>query len=719
MAQTSGSGRPLSRMVKQPDLSGAVLDCRFRLDSLLGEGGMGQVYQGTHLSLERTVAIKVLPPHLAEDGRFRARFAREARAAAQIVHRNVVQILDFGESPDGPLYFVMEFLDGPDLGRLLREQGRMPWERVGHILLQATSAVQAAHSKGIIHRDIKPSNCILIDSPQEQLTDVVKLLDFGIAKVSSDVTPVTQTGEILGTFSYMAPEQARGEQADVRSDIYSLGIMAYEMLSGRVPFSGANVAHLVARHLYETPEPLHRRVPDISRETDEIVQRALAKDPRDRFASMHDFGLAIQSVSSRLADATTTRSFSPSGAVAAVAAAIPTTDAAAQRASIPVQHSTVVLHEQAEAHPNDDASTTPRGGERSPDVSALHREALPPVESEAPTPAVSPPHMDAAVGLPEANPVAHNELEATRVRTEIAANAPATVEVVGIEDHVEKPRSDGESPLGRSLAERPRAPESRESTEIATVVERSPNATMRANRRTFWSIPRALLLTVLLSGGVAGGAMLAESTASDTESSTTSNPLRDHAAQHSAPARPQASTVPIDRTPLEEAAPVPAPSPTQASESSSHRRADDASSEGGDDVAQVNEPRDDGNGDALPPAPPDTPPTSPAGTSTTSSKPPSAGPRRAQPAHESKRCEKRRLDTQRAENKRDFETVIHLTKEKACWPKREQAARLFMEVNALLESKKFKKCMDTGGRSSDPKVKNAVRICRDILEQQK
>ena len=275
-----------SPLMMGSDLSGIVLDGRYRLVSLLGAGGMGHIYEGTHFALDRRVAIKVLPSELSTDARFRARFSREARAVARITHRNVVQIMDFGETPTGLVYFVMEFLEGRDLGAVLRDTGRLPWPRARHLLLQAASALKAAHAHGIVHRDIKPGNCFVLDLPHEGLVDVVKLLDFGIAKVL-DGTPLTLSpltgGDIVGTASYMAPEQAQGEPLDARSDVYSLGIMAYEMLTGQVPFVGVNFVHVVTRHIHDRPAPLHRVVPDIIPDVEELVLRGARQGPGQSF----------------------------------------------------------------------------------------------------------------------------------------------------------------------------------------------------------------------------------------------------------------------------------------------------------------------------------------------------------------------------------------------------------------------------------------------------
>ena len=284
------------------DLTGALLDGRYRITAQLGKGGMGHVYDAVHVALEQRVAIKVLHPRFAHEERFRERFIREARSASRIRHRNVVQITDFGNTPDGSVYFAMEFLEGHDLGVELKSVGAMPWPRVRHILLQAAGALRAAHAKNIIHRDIKPGNCFLTTDKEEGITDFVKLLDFGIAKVGSDSQAdargkgLTGTGEVFGTAAYMAPEQARGGDLDPRSDMYSLGIMAYEMLTGEVPFTGVHAIHVITRHLNDTPEPLRSIDPSIPEEVEALVLKTIEKEPAQRYASMGELEHALRTI---------------------------------------------------------------------------------------------------------------------------------------------------------------------------------------------------------------------------------------------------------------------------------------------------------------------------------------------------------------------------------------------------------------------------------------
>lgn len=279
------------------DWSGTILDGRYRIVGQLGRGGMGHVYAAVHVALDQQVAIKVLHPRLAEDERFRARFLQEARAASRIRHPNVVEIRDFGTARNGPVYFVMEYLSGHDLSEELCKQGSLPWARARNILVQAASALQAAHAKQIIHRDIKPGNCFLFDDEDAGLVDVVKLVDFGIAKVGDALGKrLTVSGEILGTIRYMSPEQARCEPLDARSDIYSLGAMAYEILTGMPPFRGSDALHVITAHLEEEPEPVRRLAPEVPAAVDAMVLKMLAKAPEDRYPSMKAVVQALRAI---------------------------------------------------------------------------------------------------------------------------------------------------------------------------------------------------------------------------------------------------------------------------------------------------------------------------------------------------------------------------------------------------------------------------------------
>ena len=273
-----------------------LLDSRYQIVRTLGRGGMGQVYEGVHTVLGKPVAIKVLNRQLAADERSRKRLLREARAASAIHHQGVVEIIDFGETPHGAVFLVMELLQGRDLGAIIAK-GPLPWPRARELLRQAAGALAVAHAQGIIHRDIKPANCFVVDGPDGE---VIKLLDFGIAKIddaTDSTTGLTATGEIMGTASYMAPELTFGTPAGVATDVYALGIMAYELLTGAPPFRGKNPYDVLKRHIEEEPPPVSSVVAGVPPALEAVVRRAIAKKPEARFSSMTELEAALVAVS--------------------------------------------------------------------------------------------------------------------------------------------------------------------------------------------------------------------------------------------------------------------------------------------------------------------------------------------------------------------------------------------------------------------------------------
>jgi serine/threonine-protein kinase len=262
-----------------------VLGDRYEIESMLGRGGMATVYRGRDRVLDRPVAIKVLAEKYGGDQKFVTRFQREARAAAGLNHRSIVSVYDTGDT-DGEHYFVMELIQGETLADLLDRQRPLSSDHAARIAAGIAEALQAAHDQGLIHRDVKPGNVMLTPAGD------VKVMDFGIARAASDDT-LTQTGLILGTASYLSPEQSRGDPVDHRSDIYSLGCVAYEMLAGNPPFSANTPLSVAYKHVHDRPRPPSRTNSSVPPEMETVVMRALAKDPDDRFPSADAFRQAI------------------------------------------------------------------------------------------------------------------------------------------------------------------------------------------------------------------------------------------------------------------------------------------------------------------------------------------------------------------------------------------------------------------------------------------
>jgi predicted ATPase len=281
------------RLVAAELVPGTVVDDRYRVEAPVGKGGLGAVYRATHLRLGRPVAIKVVRGDYAGDPEIAERFEREATTLASLKHPNVVEVYDFGVAPGVGAYLVMELLEGRSLADEIRLLGRLPAALVAELMGRVASAVQAAHDVGIIHRDLKPENIFLETTSEGQL---VKVLDFGIAKLAhgndGEASRLTAAGILIGTPAYMSPEQCAGSEVDARSDVYSLGCVAYEMLTGHPPFTGSLQAVLY-QHAVEPPRPPGTHAPDVPPAVDAIVLRALAKRPEDRFQTAAEFGQAL------------------------------------------------------------------------------------------------------------------------------------------------------------------------------------------------------------------------------------------------------------------------------------------------------------------------------------------------------------------------------------------------------------------------------------------
>lgn len=258
-----------------------TLGGRYRVERELGRGGMAKVFLGTDTVLGRTVAVKVLAPQFADDDGFVQRFRREAQAAASIGHPHIVSVFDTG-SDDGVHYIVMEYVEGRTLAEFLAGGGRILPDRAIDIAMDVCQALEAAHARGVIHRDIKPGNIML--NPRGE----VKVTDFGIARVTTTADTVAQTAAILGTASYLSPEQAQGQPVDARSDLYSLGCVVYEMVTGRPPFLGDSPVAVASKQVLEQPVPPSKLNSDVTPDLDAVILRALAKNPANRYQSAEE-----------------------------------------------------------------------------------------------------------------------------------------------------------------------------------------------------------------------------------------------------------------------------------------------------------------------------------------------------------------------------------------------------------------------------------------------
>ena len=261
-------------------MQGEVIAGRYELLELIGKGGMSSVYKAHDRLLDRQIAVKILHPHFTEDEEYVERFRREARAVAQLSHPSIVTVIDRGED-EGRQYIVFEYVEGENLKQLLERTGPMPVRDALLLGLQMARALSFAHGRGLIHRDVKPQNVLLNADGQAKMTD------FGIAR-SVDVQGVTITGTVLGTSEYIAPEQARGERVDAQTDVYSLGVVLYELLVGGVPYEGETFVTVALKHVNEPVPPVLERRPDVPTRVALAVERAMAKSPDERFSSMQE-----------------------------------------------------------------------------------------------------------------------------------------------------------------------------------------------------------------------------------------------------------------------------------------------------------------------------------------------------------------------------------------------------------------------------------------------
>ena len=262
---------------------------RYRIEGRLGAGGMSTVFRATDSVLERSVAVKLLAEHLAEDEAFVARFRREALSAARLQHPNIVQVFDSGQDPDSARhYIVMEYVDGPSCADLLRERRRLEIDETVHIVRDACHGLDYAHRAGVVHRDVKPGNLLIAEEMK-----ITKLADFGIAK-AAEQTRITQVGAVLGTAAYLSPEQAHGEESGPPSDIYSLGVCAYQFMTGRLPHEYSSLTELALKQQQDAVQPIRDFRPEVPAELDDAIRLCLEREPGSRYRSALELAEALE-----------------------------------------------------------------------------------------------------------------------------------------------------------------------------------------------------------------------------------------------------------------------------------------------------------------------------------------------------------------------------------------------------------------------------------------
>lgn len=354
-------GTTLRMQGGENDLVGSIIADRYHVLRKLGEGGMGQVYLAEHVKMGRKSAVKVMNPGMVHDADAISRFNREASNASRINHPNVAAVYDFGETGEGLIYLAMEFVEGPPLTKLIEQQGALPPLRAADIARQAADALAVAHDMGIVHRDLKPDNIMI--AKNRDGSDLVKVVDFGIAKAAdNEAQKVTKTGLVVGTPEYMSPEQLAGDKLDGRSDLYSLALVTFNMLTGKLPFPSESAQEAMIMRLTDRPRPLAEMKPDVAwtAEVQAVMDRALERDASLRYQTAGDFGRDLyRAVAAMPVSAAAEAGTQVIGAVAnraAPTAAIPATRVAGAAERAPVAPA---------------PAATPSGKSRTPLVAAV------------------------------------------------------------------------------------------------------------------------------------------------------------------------------------------------------------------------------------------------------------------------------------------------------------------------------------------------------------
>ena len=342
-------------------LLGQILAGKYKIEKLIKTGGMGSVYRGRHVLMDKTVAIKVLRPSLAGDDAVVARFSREAKAASKISHPHAVSVTDFGEAENGVVFLVMEYLDGRTLKEVIVKEGPLSLGRAVEIVRQVAGALDAAHGQGVIHRDLKSENIMLVSHNGDEWA---KVLDFGIAKILQPVgaaadAEITQANLVVGTPQYMSPEQCSQSGAlDARSDVYSLGIIVHEMLTGKLPFTGESATVVMMKQVQDAPPSVLESQSQLPAAVDRVIKRSLAKQPIDRFQSAGELSAAFADAASEeaaeapvLAGAAATAANTPLSMPAAVADDIDEETVVRPRAEVAAVSSDALPHVYREAAP--------------------------------------------------------------------------------------------------------------------------------------------------------------------------------------------------------------------------------------------------------------------------------------------------------------------------------------------------------------------------------